>query len=65
MPIYEYQCAGCGHCFETLVLHHAEVPKIACPKCGAGKVKKLMSCLSAFEGAKNPLCGFRASSKFS
>jgi putative FmdB family regulatory protein len=42
MPIYEYQCRGCCHCFEHLALK-AEEPAPACPDCGCGDVEKLMS----------------------
>jgi putative FmdB family regulatory protein len=40
MPIYEYECGGCGHQFEALV-RSRDVPK--CPSCGAGDLKKLLS----------------------
>lgn len=40
MPIYEYQCKGCGHQFEALVFGQ-EAP--ACPDCDSAKVCKLMS----------------------
>lgn len=41
MPLYEYQCAACGHRFEVIQKYsdaHIEV----CPKCG-GAVRKLIS----------------------
>lgn len=42
MPIYEYQCKACCHCFEELVFSSdPSVP--ACPKCGCADVHKLMS----------------------
>ena len=41
MPIYEYQCAKCGHRFERLQSLSDPPPK-KCPDCG-GKVKQLMS----------------------
>lgn len=41
MPIYEYQCCDCCNEFEELVLGREETPE--CPKCGSGKVEKLMS----------------------
>ncbi|MEJ2038528.1 MAG: zinc ribbon domain-containing protein [Desulfosarcinaceae bacterium] len=40
MPIYEYQCEGCGHEFECLVFGQ-ETP--ACPACESKKVCRLMS----------------------
>ena len=42
MPIYEYNCEQCQHCFEKLVFAGDE-PNIECPRCGKKKVKKLMS----------------------
>ncbi len=43
MPIYEYQCISCCHCFEELSLSSQD-PEPKCPKCHSGEVKKLMSC---------------------
>lgn len=44
MPIYEYRCGSCGHEFEQMVKMSDPAP--ACPKCGAGEVKKLVSASS-------------------
>lgn len=42
MPIYEYQCNGCGHHFEKL--QKMSEPKLVdCPECGAPELNKLMS----------------------
>jgi len=42
MPIYEYQCKACCHCFEELVLSSGDTsPK--CPECQCEDVEKLMS----------------------
>ncbi|MDX9787234.1 MAG: zinc ribbon domain-containing protein [Desulfobacterales bacterium] len=42
MPIYEYQCKECGHCFESLVFSgDAAMPH--CPQCNGANVEKLMS----------------------
>ncbi len=40
MPIFEYQCKGCGGQFEKLVFGN-ETPE--CPDCNSKKVCKLMS----------------------
>ncbi len=40
MPIYDYRCPACGHCFEELV-RLGETPN--CPSCGAGSPEKLPS----------------------
>jgi putative FmdB family regulatory protein len=40
VPIYEYQCRGCGHEFELLVIRDT-VP--ACPSCHAHELERLLS----------------------
>jgi len=42
MPIYEYQCKNCCHCFEALLLSAGEQPP-DCPECQCPDVEKLMS----------------------
>lgn len=42
MPIYEYQCKSCCHCFEALLLSAGE-PSSDCPECRYPDVEKLMS----------------------
>ena len=64
MPIFEYQCKQCGHCFEQLVLNEKE-PERACPRCGAAKAEKLMSCVNALGGGKSAFCAPGTSSRFS
>ena len=41
MPIYEYECKGCGQVAEVLQ-KMSDPPLDKCPECG-GKVNKLMS----------------------
>ncbi|MDA2932086.1 zinc ribbon domain-containing protein [Nitrospinae bacterium AH-259-F20] len=41
MPIYEFNCPGCGHEFEKLV-RNASVA-VACPGCGVDEVERRMS----------------------
>ncbi|MGD8834841.1 MAG: zinc ribbon domain-containing protein [Desulfobacteraceae bacterium] len=45
MPIFEYQCTGCGHQFEKLVMGQ-EAP--VCPDCSSPEVCKLMSTCGFF-----------------
>lgn len=40
MPLYEYQCKGCGHQFEDLVIGSA---KSRCPSCDGQTLEKLLS----------------------
>jgi putative FmdB family regulatory protein len=42
MPIYEYQCAACGHTFDTLQ-KIGEAMLTRCPECGAESLRKLIS----------------------
>jgi putative FmdB family regulatory protein len=42
MPIYEYLCSSCGHCFEKLHLS-ADKEKPDCPECTSRKVSRRMS----------------------
>lgn len=48
MPVYEFTCEACDHRFETFV--HTAKAKVECPKCGGGKVKKLLSLFGAKSG---------------
>ena len=62
MPIYEYQCDACGHCFEEIVFS-SRAPKPKCPKCGCAGVQKLMSagCVRA-QGIPTGSGGFKTPS---
>ena len=42
MPMYEYQCAACGHRFER-IQKFSDPPVDTCPNCGEAKVQKLVS----------------------
>jgi len=41
MPIYEYECCGCGHRFEYLVLPSSPAPE--CPACQHKDLQRLIS----------------------
>lgn len=43
MPIYEYKCLTCDHCFEALVL-----PALAAPECPSCQGRNLEQLISAF-----------------
>jgi putative FmdB family regulatory protein len=45
MPIYEYECKACCHCFEEIVFSGSDTI-VHCPKCGCADVQKLMSAAS-------------------
>ncbi len=44
MPIYEFECEGCGARFEELVAV-ADAP-VACPECGSERARRLISNVS-------------------
>jgi len=43
LPIYEFECEGCGAVFEELVAAGAAMP---CPECGSERTRRLMSTVS-------------------
>lgn len=43
MPLYEFDCPGCGRSFEKLVRSAAGVDQVVCPVCGNRHVKKKLS----------------------
>jgi putative FmdB family regulatory protein len=42
MPIYEYRCGDCEHCFEALVLA-ARLETLECPSCQSHNLEQLIS----------------------
>ncbi len=43
MPIYEFRCAQCGEIFEKLFMNSEENADLACPKCAAFTIEKVVS----------------------
>ena len=43
MPIYEYECKGCGFISGHLVMKPSDRRKIACRSCEGKKMRKVMS----------------------
>jgi putative FmdB family regulatory protein len=43
MPVYEYECGGCGQRFERLVSLSEARQGVKCPTCGSKSVRKLVS----------------------
>lgn len=48
MPIYEYQCTGCGEKFEVMQRMGADGSELKCPKCNAKNPKRLLSAFFGF-----------------
>jgi putative FmdB family regulatory protein len=52
MPIYEFQCSGCGRQFEELIL--GSRPRPVCPDCGSDRCEKLLSSFRLGPGSGGP-----------
>jgi putative FmdB family regulatory protein len=65
MPIYEYQCEKCGHCFEKLMFAGDDETHLCCPACGKEQTRKLVSCAGKLSGGFGGLCSGSTSSRFS
>ena len=42
MPLYEFQCAKCGHRFEKIQKFSDPDPK-KCPECGSAKIERMLA----------------------
>ncbi|MBM3139589.1 MAG: zinc ribbon domain-containing protein [Chloroflexi bacterium] len=43
MPIYQYDCAGCGRRVDILFRSVSKAAKPCCPECGSAKLKRAVS----------------------
>ncbi len=43
MPLYEFQCADCGHICEHIVAGSDKINGLTCPGCGSTSLNKLIS----------------------
>ncbi len=58
MPLFEFDCAGCGARFEVLERRAGEQHR--CPQCGGARIKKALSVFArapAGRDATPPECG--------
>lgn len=46
MPLFEYQCLGCGHSFEVFTQRREGTVTPACPACGKPRVERVLSSFS-------------------
>jgi putative FmdB family regulatory protein len=70
MPIYEYQCTQCEHCFEMIHGVSDKDLKITCPRCGAANPRRMMSAFSCAgsqdrESGAGASCAPRPGGRFS
>jgi putative FmdB family regulatory protein len=52
MPIYEYECRGCGHRFEALVRETAP----PCPECQGTDLQRLLSMFAVSSDSTGARC---------
>jgi putative FmdB family regulatory protein len=53
MPLYEFDCAGCGAPFEKLVRSSQKVNEVVCPTCGSAHVTRRLSTFAVRGGASS------------
>ena len=61
MPIYEYQCAACGHTASHVVLGSERLPHPNCPNCGSLQTRRVMSSFAVMESEGARLNNFDTS----
>ena len=50
MPIYEFRCLSCSHCFELLSVRKDDSMGMKCPECKGAEVERVLSCTSYVMG---------------
>ncbi len=53
MPIYEFRCLSCSHCFELLSVRQDETLEMRCPNCEGEELERVMSCVSYVKGSSS------------
>ncbi|MCU0589049.1 MAG: zinc ribbon domain-containing protein [Syntrophobacteraceae bacterium] len=60
MPIFEYRCRHCHHCFEVLIRNAMEESELKCPHCDGGDPERMLSLFARTCSSKESLsstCG--------
>jgi putative FmdB family regulatory protein len=58
MPIYEYECAACGHIASHVVLGSEQLAQPECPDCGSSQTRRVMSSFAVMESEAARLNNF-------
>ncbi len=62
MPIYEYQCAACGHVTEAWQ-KFSDAPLTTCPACGGPLTKLISNCAFHLKGSGWYVSDYKSSSR--
>ena len=54
MPIYEYECGGCGRQVTLLILNIRNPPPLRCPHCGGEQLDRLLSRFARLRTEERP-----------
>lgn len=58
MPIYEYECAVCGHLSSQVILGSEREVAPSCDTCGSAETRRVMSAFAVVEGEGSRLANF-------
>ncbi|MBF6560129.1 MAG: zinc ribbon domain-containing protein [Candidatus Binataceae bacterium] len=58
MPIYEYECAACGRVASHVMLGVRRKARPACPTCGSGRTRRVMSSFAVVASESSRLANF-------
>ena len=61
MPIYEYECAACTKVSSHVVMGSRRRVRLACPACGASRLKRVMSSFAVVASETSRLAEFDTS----
>jgi putative FmdB family regulatory protein len=61
MPIYEYECATCAKISSHVVMGSRRRLRLACPACGAARLKRVMSSFAVVSSEASRLAEFDTS----
>ncbi|MHB0999867.1 MAG: FmdB family zinc ribbon protein [Armatimonadota bacterium] len=56
MPIYEFECRGCGTRFEVLCSINSGSDGVTCPECESGDIKRLISTFYSKSSSSSGSC---------
>jgi putative FmdB family regulatory protein len=61
MPIYEYECAACAKVSSHVVMGSRRHSRLACPACGAARLRRVMSSFAVVSSEASRLAEFDTS----